>query len=147
MDKIGKFIVGVAAILENTNSGKILLLKRSPKKDYAPNIWEENTGRMNQFEEPLEALKRELKEETGITDFEIVKPIAVRHFFRGVEKLAENEMIIIVYWCKTSQDDIKLSWEHTEYKWLTSEEAVKLAGLPEIKEEIQAFIKEKKYDS
>ncbi len=142
IDNIGKFIVGVGAILENTKTGKILLLKRSPKKDFAPNIWEEVTGRMEQFEDPLTALKREVKEETGIENFEVVKPLVVRHFFRGTEELAENEMMIIVYWCKTDQTEIKLSWEHTEYKWLTPEEALESADFPAVKEEIEAYIKE-----
>lgn len=137
----GKFTGAIGAIIENTNTGKILLLKRSPKKDFLPNSWEEVTGRMNQFESPENAVRREVLEETGISDIEIIKPIAVRHYFRG-EETAENEVILIVYWCKTFTEDVKLSNEASEYKWLTIEDAIKLVDYPAVKEELKIFIKE-----
>ena len=53
----------MGAIIENTETGKILLLKRGIEKDFSPEIWEYVTGRLNQFEEPLEGLRREIMEE------------------------------------------------------------------------------------
>lgn len=44
----GRFMVAVGAIIENSTTGKILLLKRSEKRDFAPLIWEEINGRMHQ---------------------------------------------------------------------------------------------------
>lgn len=37
----GKFMVAVGGIIEDSDSGKILLLKRSSKADFTPGIWEE----------------------------------------------------------------------------------------------------------
>ena len=139
----GKFTGAIGAIIQNTNTGKILLLKRSPNKDYLPNMWEEVTGRMNQFEDPESAARREVLEETGISDIEIVKPIAVRHYFRG-EEVAENEAILIVYWCKTTTEEVIISEEASEYKWLTIEEAISLADHPAVKEELEIFHQELK---
>ena len=34
-------------------------------------------------------------------------------------------MVFIIYWCRFLSGEIKISWEHSEYKWLTLEEAIK----------------------
>lgn len=62
-NEIGKFLVATGAIIENTSTRKILLLKRSETKDFSPGIWEYPMGRLNQFEEPQNGLRREIMEE------------------------------------------------------------------------------------
>lgn len=141
MQKEGKFMVAMGAIVENEESGKILLLKRTSKADFSGGIWEDITGRMKQFEEPNEALKREIQEECGL-EVEIVKPINVFHLFRG-EKNAENELVGIIFWCKAQSETVTLSGEHTEYKWVTPAEALSVVEHPGVTEDIKAFLKEK----
>ena len=114
----------VSAIIENTN-GEILLAKRSPHKAY-PDLWEDVGGGVESKEHPEHALLREIKEETGITDIEIIKPLTIFHFFHNGLKDEDNEIIGISYWCKTNSDEVTLSDEHCEYKWLTHEEAINL---------------------
>jgi 8-oxo-dGTP diphosphatase len=139
---IGKFLVAVGAIVENTNTGKILLLKRSEEKDFSGGIWEYITGRLNQFEEPEDGLRREIREESGI-EVEILKPISIYHIFRG-EKSAENELVGIMYWCRTASEEIKLSEEHTDFKWIFAKEALEMMEKPGMKRDIEAFIRERK---
>jgi 8-oxo-dGTP diphosphatase len=136
----GKFMVAVGAMIEHDLSGKILLLKRSETADYLPSIWEDMGGRIKQFEEPEEALRREVKEETGL-EIVILKPLAVFHDYRG-ERIAENELLIITYWCKAQSDQIILSEEHSAYQWVSPEEALELAEHPGVKRDIQALIDE-----
>ncbi|MFA5925483.1 MAG: NUDIX domain-containing protein [Parcubacteria group bacterium] len=140
-NKIGKFLVATGAIVENSTTGKILLLKRSGKKDYSPGIWEYTTGRLHQFEDPEDGLRREVMEETGL-EVEIVKPISIFHIFRG-EKIAENELVGIMFWCKTDSEEVIVSEEHSGYAWVTAEEALKMMEKPGMKEDIRAFIKER----
>ncbi|MFX1284128.1 MAG: NUDIX domain-containing protein [Promethearchaeota archaeon] len=139
----GKFIIGIGAIIEHFKSGKILLLHRAPSIDFASNQWDDVGGRMRQFETPEETLKREVKEETGITHLVVVKPIDVSHYFRG-NKLADNEMIVITYWCKTPSDEITLSKEHDDYRWVFPEEALSLIDDPPLKNNILRYIEERK---
>ena len=139
----GKFNVVVGALIEHKASGKILLIKRSDKADFTPGIWEYAMGRVKQFEGPLAGLKREEKEETGL-DAEIIKPVNIFHLFRGEEKTADNELIGIVYWCASQSDQVKLSGEHTEYKWLEPPAALELVSHEGVKKDIAALMREKK---
>ena len=136
----GRFMVAVGAIVQNTTTNKILLVQRSDKADFEPGTWEFITGRMKQFEEPQDALKREIKEEVNL-DVEVIKPFTIFHIFRA-EKVAEKEIIGIVYWCKTDSEDVTLSPEHQDYKWVTASEALEIIKHPGVKEDIKTFIKE-----
>lgn len=139
----GKYTIGIGALIEHSKSGKILLLHRAPTVDFASNQWDDVGGRMRQFESPEETLRREVKEETGISQLVIVKPIDVSHYFRGT-KTAEKEMIVITYWCRTTSDEITLSTEHNDYRWVLPEEAFSLIEDPNLTRNIQRFIDEKK---
>ncbi|MHA2247176.1 MAG: NUDIX domain-containing protein [Candidatus Hodarchaeales archaeon] len=140
--KEGKFIIGIGAIIESSKSGKILLLHRAPTLDFASDQWDDVGGRMQQFENPEETLQREVKEETGISQIVIIKPIDVSHYFRG-SKNADNEMIVITYWCKTTSDEVTLSTEHDDFRWVSPEDALSLIEDPPLKKNIHKFIEEK----
>jgi len=137
----GKFMVAVAAILENQKD-EILLIKRSSHMEY-PDCWEDIGGRLNPSESPEEGLRREIFEETGIKDIEIVKPLTMFHVFRKNEEKAENELIGISYWCKTKTSKVKLSDEHTDYKWVEPEDALELVGHPALKRYLKIQMQEK----
>lgn len=47
-------------------SGRIFLTRRSPEKKYAPGKWENPAGHVRAGEDPVDAIIRELFEETGI---------------------------------------------------------------------------------
>lgn len=141
-NEIGKFMVAVGAIIEDDSTGKILLLKRTSDNDYfSGGIWEYITGRMNQFEDPVNGLHREIMEEAGI-EVEVGKPLSIYHIFRGEEK-AENELVGIIYRCTAKTTSVKLSEEHTDFKWLSPRDAIKIIENPGMKATIQTFIYEK----
>jgi 8-oxo-dGTP diphosphatase len=136
----GRFIVAVGAMIEHEPSRTILLAKRADTADYLPGIWEDIGGRIKQFEEPEDALRREVKEETGL-DIEIMKPLAVFHDYRG-QRTAENELLIITYWCKVRSTQVVLSNEHSAYQWVSPEEALELTEHIGVRMDIQAWIAE-----
>ena len=133
-------MVAVGAMIEHDSSGKILLVKRSETADYLPGIWEDMGGRIKQFEDPEDALRREVREETGL-EIEVLKPLAVFHDYYG-ERTAENELLIITYWCKAKSDQVMLSEEHSAYQWVLPEEALELADHIGVRRDIQAWIDE-----
>lgn len=48
-------------------TGQILFIQRHPLSRYSPNLWEVPGGKTEPDEEPMEALAREVLEETGLT--------------------------------------------------------------------------------
>lgn len=122
---VGRFMVAAGAIVKLKGTDKILLLKRSSKLDFRPNEWETFYGRIAQGESLDEGLKREGKEETGLSDLKIVKIMRTWHIFRGSKK-PENELIGITFLCETENENVKISDEHSEFRWVTTHEALKL---------------------
>ena len=124
---IGRFSAGIGALIVDENAGSYLVLKRSPQKDFAAGAWECVTGRVDQGAGFEDALHREVREELGIQ----VKPLFIvgtTHFHRGVEK-PENELLGVVYCCSSpNPQDLRLSQEHTESRWVRAYEVRKLTG-------------------
>lgn len=122
---VGRFLGMVGALIWDPSQDRYLILKRSAKKDFAKNIWECGTGRVDQGETFTSALLREMKEELDI-ELHIDFIIGTTHFYRG-EKVADNEMLGIYYACRLVEGEvIKLSWEHIEYRWVSIDEAESL---------------------
>lgn len=75
-------VVGIWVI---NDRNEILLTKRHPDKSYAPNLWENTGGHVQSGESSIEAVLRELREETGITaeeeNVEFIGSICVPPFF------------------------------------------------------------------
>jgi len=136
---IGTFMVAVGAVVENPDTGKILLLQRAAD-NYKANSWEVGYGRMDQGEDPDVALKREFFEETGIQDLRIISILSNWHFYRGEEEVPENEVVGITYWAQSTTSKIKISREHQAYKWVAPEEALKMVEVDRIRRDIQAYL-------
>ena len=115
--------VGMGAVIEK--DGKYLVLKRSKDKDFQPEAWETVTGRLEQDESPNNAILREVKEETDL-NVEIILPLDTGFFYRGGK---EFPMVFIAYYCKYVDGKINLSWEHSEFKWITLQEALDMSDL------------------
>lgn len=114
-----KYWVGAKAIVYNTKTKRILVMKRS-YDDTSAGFWENPGGKKELGEHIEETLRREVLEETGIEVKE----------FRLLYATAINEdkypFMIIGYFVPTTQEEIELSFEHIEYKWATIEEYLSL---------------------
>jgi 8-oxo-dGTP diphosphatase len=139
---VGRFMVAVGGVIELGNTGKILVTQRSSELDWQAEKWGLMYGRIDQFEDAVTGLRREVYEESGITDLEVGEVLRVWHIFRGSEK-AENELIGITFHCKTQQETVFISEEHAQYKWMRPEEALSVIEVEGIREDIQLFIKKR----
>lgn len=131
--------VGMAAIIEKED--KILILKRSPEKDFAPDSWEVVTGRLEKDESPVNGIIREVKEETGL-HVDVVLPVDTGFFYRGSK---EFPMVFISYYCKYLSGEVEIGWEHSEYKWVNLDDAIKNKDLEHFKIMLNNLKKMKKY--
>jgi len=117
MDK--RMVVIVKGIILNEN--KVLILKRSDKDRINPGKWEFVGGKIN-FNETLEdALKREVMEEASI-DIVIDEILYATNYKTN----SSRNDVVIVYKCHSINNNVKLSNEHSEFKWVTEEEMRKL---------------------
>ena len=106
---IAKIIV--KCIIYNKRLNRFLLIKRCENDDIGADTWENAGGNIESGETPKEAAKREVREETGITDIRIgnIAYAAILHH--------EIPDLLIVYLCETDEEDIRLSFEHSSFVW------------------------------
>ena len=84
-NNIGKFMVAAAAILVNVKTRKLLILKRSDYSGLENDAWEIPCGRIAQHEDLIAGLKREVREETGITSIDVEDGVNTWHTYRDSE--------------------------------------------------------------
>ncbi len=92
---------------------KALLIKRRANDVHSPGKWDIPGGRLEPGENPLDGIRRECREEVGL-DIEIVMPVEVQHFVRD----DGQKITMIIFLCRPLSEEVKLSEEHTEYKWV-----------------------------
>jgi 8-oxo-dGTP pyrophosphatase MutT (NUDIX family) len=141
MNKVGIFNVAIAVLIERDD--KILITRRSPNRDHAPNEWEAGiTGRVDQGERCEEAAVREVTEEVGL-EIELVCPFHTFHFYRGKEKA---EHLGVDFWAKYKSGEVVLDLnEQSEYKWVSPVEAFGYVTNPNVVDELKAFIDFKRH--
>ncbi len=114
---------------KENNNYKFLLLKRREDRG---GFWQAITGGVKAGEINTEAVKRELKEETGIVDY--TRLINLNYFFSfnlpQYGDLTENCYAVEV----SPETEIIMSAEHTEYKWLFFDGAINLLKYEDNKE-------------
>lgn len=128
------------------NKERVLLVKHKRLKRWLP-----VGGHIDLGEIPEEAVSREIKEETGLDDFEFMEKPDTRGDDDSVKVLVppnhiqleniddEHQHIDFVYFCRAVSDDIQLApKEHDEIKWFSKKE---LAS-PEITKNVRHFAKQ-----
>lgn len=125
--------IQVEAILFRRKNGrtKYLLLKRTPERE---GFWQPVTGGVEEGETRIDALKREVTEETGIKGilgiiegihyFEFSDPYLNKEYVYGVEVSADEKVVI----------DEK---EHSEFRWCSLQETLRLMKWKENKEALK----------
>ena len=102
---------------------------------YWPNVWEFPRGKENLGENNIHAtLKREVKEETGL-DIYIIEFIDKYEYIadKGKRKSTQYNFLCKM---KNPNQKIKLSFEHQDYRWITSVGEIELLVPSEMKKTI-----------
>lgn len=117
--------------------------------------WGFSKGHIEKGEKEIDAIIREIREETGIEDLEFLEGFKEneKYFFRHIPK--QNKFVTgqegktifkSVYYllAETKTKQIKISFEHIGYEWLPYEEAVKeltFKGAKEILKKANDFLR------
>lgn len=130
-----QFYLAVKGIIKK--DGKILAVRRSDVDDHKPGVWEMPGGGVDQEESPQEALKREILEETGLI-VTVGKPFNVFSFKKDTGEFKVG----ITFVCEYVSGEVKISEEHSEYRWIEPKEFAELPSIPSLYEEIAWYADE-----
>lgn len=130
MSQAKLFFVGIKGLVQN-GDGKILLLKAdvTTHRGNVTPYWDIPGGRIDEGEDDvITTLKREIREETGITD------VKSSTFFTAVisnheiplEGSKKAGLVLMIYTVEVPTDSqVRLSEEHVAYEWVDRAEARK----------------------
>ncbi len=125
-----KFLVGIKAFVKNKND-EILVLKRTSTAPSNPNTWDLPGGLLDFGETPSEAIKREIFEESSL------KINDVKIHSETLFKRKEIPTVVIFYECETiNSEEVKTSFEHSEFKWVSISEIKEIKMQPWITEHL-----------
>jgi 8-oxo-dGTP diphosphatase len=109
---------------------KTLLLKRSAKSKYAPGFWQLPGGRLEFGETPMQALIREVKEETGgVFIPSSQKVVCVSSHV--IEIRGDNFQLLTIVYKGSIEGSIIISEEHSDFKWASISDALNSPNLEE----------------
>jgi len=113
--------------------GKVLLLKRSKNKKIDPGVYSGVGGKVEPHESFYDALLREIKEETGLTEFESIKPYSItQHPYPPTDSEWVN-----VYFNVTIKEQVKIPpSEDSSFDWIDPKEVISLPMVADLKEYI-----------
>lgn len=109
------------AIVFDQDKVLILIRSKTERKDRDLHGWDFPGGSLEPGEQIMDALAREVKEETGLA----IKVISPAYIYDEI--MEEKHLIIMKFACCNPVGKIKLSDEHEEFRWVDMK---KLANEP-----------------
>ena len=131
-DKILPLRIGVGIVVLNSDN-KVFVGKR---KDNPVDRWQMPQGGVDPGETLLEAMKRELIEETGLNPEKLWTIDKVNIFYDANRDIMN---LIPVFGVTVNATNIVISKEHSEYKWCNINETIKLLTWEQQKKGIKIF--------
>lgn len=109
----------VRGIIKN-NDGEVLIVKRHPKSRTDPEMWELPGGKVEKGEHFVDALVREIKEETNLD-------VDVGDFAEAIQNdYVHKRTVQLMMYLENVEGNVKISEEHTDWMWASLEDIKKL---------------------
>lgn len=115
------------------NRGRILLLRRSAKVGTFQGTWAGVSGYVEGDEVFLERALKEIIEEVGIAD-PVLATTGEPVYARNGDRL----FIVHPYIFEVDTRNVRLNWEHAEYRWVKPAEISAFKGVPKLAEAYQS---------
>ena len=112
-------VVDVYVFRKVENKIRFLLLKRANNKIYE-HLWQGVAGKIETGESACQAALRELEEETGLKPKHMFIADHVSKFY---EQIGDRINLIPVFGIEVESEEVRLSDEHTEFRWMDVDEA------------------------
>lgn len=122
---IGNKKKGAACVIEN--SGTFLLLLRPTNSSWAPGQWAFAGGKLEPGETSLEAVIREVKEETGL---DISNPKYLKNC---------SNKAVDTYYCDDYTGNVVIDFEHDDFRWVRPDELGDYDLAPDVEKTIHSL--------
>ena len=110
-------------IYRNTDAGPVYLILKRKTGKYYEHLWQGVAGKIEKGETAWQAAVRELKEETGKKP---VKMFVADHIASFYDASKDRIQMVPIFGVEVENSEVQLSEEHSEYKWVSFEEALTL---------------------
>jgi bis(5'-nucleosidyl)-tetraphosphatase len=128
-------------MLNEKSCGAVVYVKGSEVKylllQYEAGHWDFVKGNVEEGENEQETTLRELREETGIVDGRFIEGFKekISYFYKRQGATVYKEVVFFLIETKTSE--IKLSFEHVGFDWLTYENTMRKLTFKNAKDVLQ----------
>jgi len=103
-------------------------------------IWAGVSGIIENNEEPLYRAKKEIFEETGITENQIKLIRAASQMSIDSPQYVNHEWLIFPFLFSVKEPRIRLNWENSEYRWITPSEMTKFQTVPSLEKVLASLL-------
>lgn len=117
--------------MEEKSSGAIVFRKENKKRKYlvlyyGKGHWGFPRGNIEEGESEKEATRREIEEETGITNLTFIPGFReeMEWYYKRDGKTVHKRAVLFL--AETKTKEVELSFEHREFKWLNFEKALEI---------------------
>lgn len=110
------------------NNNKILVLLRSNNDLKYPKTWDLPGGVLEQNEEPDKGIIRQVFEKTKL----IVEPVKIIKEIKYYSENSKTDKRVSYYQTNLKSNEIKLSDEHSNYKWVPENELQEINLNPQV---------------
>jgi 8-oxo-dGTP diphosphatase len=110
-----RFFVAVKGLI--FRDGRFLIIQRSDGARDGKGLWELPGGRLEFGEAPEEALRREIREETGLS----ASPLSITHSWTFIRK-ERFQTVGMTFLCRGGAEAVRLSPEHEGHAWIDRSE-------------------------
>jgi len=103
-------------------------------------MWAGISGIIEGNEEPIYRAKREILEETNITEKQITLVRAGSEIRIDSPQYANHEWLIFPFLFSVKDPHIKLNWENSEYRWINPSELTKFQTVPSLEKVLASLL-------
>ncbi len=127
-------VVLVSRCIVQNDEGKFLLIKRSGNNYHLPLKWEFPGGKLDEGQDLSNALEREVLEETGLLIQPTDRMVFVESEIIPKGKFQGLPYVVITGLAKkVGRNEVTLSEEHIDFRWVTTSEAFDMDLKPEVR--------------